>query len=166
MDKILGMVKDYAPGLATALGGPLAGAAVSAIAGKLGVEDTIEAVTGALQTAKPEELARLQEIDVKKLELQNAEMDSARKAHAEIATSANAHILEKLTMPLLALGTVSLAFLLIGVLIFSDIPDSQENIIIYALGFITSAATQVLSFYFGSSQGSKDKSEAMKAIKK
>ena len=28
---------------------------------------------------------------------------------------------------------------------------------IFALGFITSAATQVLSYYFGSSQGSKDK---------
>jgi len=32
------------------------------------------------------------------------------------------------------------------------------------LGFITSAATQVLSFYFGSSQGSKEKD--LKALKK
>lgn len=164
MDKILGLVKDYAPALATALGSPLAGAAVSAIAGKLGVEDTIEAVTSALQTASPEQMAKLQDIDVKKLELANADRDSARKAHMEIATNANVHILEKLTMPILALGTVALAFLLIGFLIFSDIPDSQENIIIFALGFITSAATQVLSFYFGSSQGSKDKD--LKGLKK
>lgn len=164
MDDILSIAKQYAPSLATALGGPLAGAAVSAIANKFGVEDTVEAVTSALKTASPEKLADLQNIDIKKLELQNAEMDSARKAHAEIATSANAHILEKLTMPILALGTVSLAFLLIGVLIVSDIPDSQENIIIFALGFITSAATQVLSFYFGSSQGSKDKD--LKGLKK
>ena len=67
-------------------------------------------------------------------------------------------------MPILALGTVSLAFLLIGILLFINIPDSQENIIIFALGFITSAATQVLSFYFGSSQGSKEKD--MKGFKK
>jgi hypothetical protein len=82
-----------------------------------------------------------------------------------IATSANALMLEKLTPPLLALGTVGLAFLLVGVLIFVNIPDSQENIIIYALGFITSAATQVLGFYFGSSQGSKDKSQALTSLK-
>ena len=164
MDKILGLVKDYAPALATALGSPLAGAAVSAIASKLGVEDTVEAVTSALQTASPEQMAKLQDIDVKKLELANADRDSARKAHMEIATNANVHILEKLTMPILALGTVALAFLLIGVLLFINIPDSQENIIIFALGFITSAATQVLSFYFGSSQGSKDKD--LKGLKK
>ena len=166
MDKILGLVKDYAPGLATALGGPLAGAAVSAIAGKFGVDDTIEAVTNALQTANPADLQKLQEIDLEKLKIDAADRDSARQAHMAIATSANVHILEKLTMPILALGTVALAFLLIGVLLFINIPDSQENIIIFALGFITSAATQVLSFYFGSSQGSKDKSDAMKAIKK
>lgn len=164
MDKLLDIVKDIAPGLATALGGPLAGAAVSAIAEKFGVEDTVEAVTNALQTANPEQLAKLQEIDLKKLELENADRDSARKAHMAIATSPDAHILEKLTMPILALGTVSLAFLLIGILLFINIPDSQENIIIFALGFITSAATQVLSFYFGSSQGSKEKD--MKALKK
>jgi hypothetical protein len=69
-------------------------------------------------------------------------------------------------MPLLALGTVGLAFVLIGILIFSNIPDSQENIVIFALGFITSAATQVLSFYFGSSQGSKDKSTQLNGLKK
>lgn len=164
MDKLLDIVKGVAPGLATALGGPLAGAAVSAIAEKFGVEDTVEAVASALQTANPEQLAKLQEIDLKKLELDNADRDSARKAHMAIATSPDAHLLEKLTMPILALGTVSLAFLLIGILLFINIPDSQENIIIFALGFITSAATQVLSFYFGSSQGSKEKD--MKALKK
>jgi len=67
-------------------------------------------------------------------------------------------------MPILALGTVALAFMLIGILLFINIPDSQENIIIFALGFITSAATQVLSFYFGSSQGSQEKD--MKGLKK
>lgn len=165
MDKLLDIVKGVAPGLATALGGPLAGMAVKAIAEKLGVEDTVEAVAAHL-TANPEAAAKLAEIDVRKLELENADRDSARKAHMAIATSPDAHWLEKLTMPILALGTVALAFLLIGILLFINIPDSQENIIIFALGFITSAATQVLSFYFGSSQGSKDKTEAAKVLKK
>ena len=89
----------------------------------------------------------------------------ARAAHLAIATNANVHWLEKLVLPILALGIVGVAFLLVGVLMFINIPDSQENIVIYALGFLTSAATQIISFYFGSSQGSKDKSELM-ALKK
>jgi len=63
------------------------------------------------------------------------------------------------------LGVVGLAFLLIAVLMFVDTPDNQQQLVIFALGFITSAAGQVLSFYFGSSQGSKDKSELMKGLK-
>ena len=156
MDLLLDLLKSAAPALATVVAGPMGGMAVKAIASKLGVEDTVEAVTQAIQ-ADPQAAQRLAEIDLEQFKLEVQDRDSARKAHAEIATSTNAHILEKLTMPLLALGTVGLSFTLIGVLIFSNIPDDQENIIIFALGFITSAATQVLSFYFGSSQGSKDK---------
>jgi hypothetical protein len=89
----------------------------------------------------------------------------ARAAHLAMATNANVHWLEKLVLPILALGIVGVAFALVGVLMFINIPDSQENIVIYALGFLTSAATQVISFYFGSSQGSKDKSDAL-ALKK
>jgi hypothetical protein len=165
MEALLSILKTAAPALATAVAGPLGGAAIKAIGEKLGVEDTVEAITQHL-TVNPEAAAKLAEIDLKKLELENADRDSARKAHMAIATSPDAHWLEKLTMPILALGTVSLAFLLIGILLFINIPDSQENIIIFALGFITSAATQVLSFYFGSSQGSKDKTELTKALKK
>ena len=113
-------------------------------------------------TANPEEALKLAEIDLKQFELEVQDRDSARKAHLAIATSPDAHWLEKLVVPILALGTVGLCFLLIGVLLFINIPDSQENIIIYALGFITSAAGQVLSYFFGSSQGSKDKNQALK----
>jgi hypothetical protein len=49
---------------------------------------------------------------------------------------------------------------------FVDTPDNQQQLVIFALGFITSAAGQVLSFYFGSSQGSKNKAEEMKGMLK
>lgn len=69
-----------------------------------------------------------------------------------------------MVVPILALGVVGLAFILIGVLMFVDTPDDQQQLVIFALGFITSAAGQVLSFYFGSSQGSKNKTEEMKGM--
>jgi hypothetical protein len=92
--------------------------------------------------------------------------DSARKAYAEVATSANATKYEKAVAPTLALGTVGLAFLFIGFLMWKDIPSDQQQIIIFALGFITSSAGQVLSFYFGSSQGSKDKTKELEGMMK
>jgi hypothetical protein len=67
---------------------------------------------------------------------------------------------------LTSMGVVGLAFCLIGVLMFVDTPNDQQQLVIFALGFITSAAGQVLSFYFGSSQGSKDKTEDMKGMVK
>lgn len=161
MNELMNLLKGAAPALATVIAGPLGGMAVKAIAEKLGVEDTVEAVTSHL-TANPEAALKLAEIDLKQFELEVQDRDSARKAHLAIATSPDAHWLEKLVVPILALGTVGLCFLLIGVLLFINIPDSQENIIIYALGFITSAAGQVLSYFFGSSQGSKDKNDALK----
>jgi hypothetical protein len=165
MDLLLDLLKSAAPALATVVAGPMGGMAVKAMAEKLGVSDTVEAVTQAIQ-ADPQAAQKLAEIDLEAFKLEVQDRDSARKAHVELATNANVPLLDKLTMPILALGTVGLAFVLIAVLIFRDVPESQENIIIFALGFITSAATQVLSFYFGSSQGSKDKSSQLNGLKK
>lgn len=81
----------------------------------------------------------------------------ARKMYMAMANKADAHWLEKLLVPMLALGTVSVAFVLVGAVMFINIPDSQENIVIFALGFVTATAGQVVGFYFGSSQGSKEK---------
>ena len=163
---LLNILKGAAPLLATAVAGPAGGAAVSWIAGKLGIPDsTIEGVTAAL-TGNPEMAMKLKELDLEYAKLDAADRDSARQAYAAVATSANASQLEKMVVPILALGVVGLAFLLIGVLMFKNVPTDQQQIIIFALGFITSAAGQVLSFYFGSSQGSKDKTEEIKGMLK
>jgi hypothetical protein len=109
------------------------------------------------------ELAQLQ-ADLDRFKAEVEDRDSARKAHAEVATSANSTKLDKAVVPLLALGVVGLAFLLIAILMFVDTPDNQQQLVIFALGFVTSAAGQVLSFYFGSSQGSKDKTKEMEGM--
>jgi len=166
MDTLLGLLKSAAPMLATAVAGPAGGAAVGWIADKLGIPDaTVEGVTAAL-TGNPEMAMKLKELDLEYAKLDAADRDSARQAYAAVATSANASQLEKMVVPILALGVVGLAFLLIGVLMFKNVPTDQQQIIIFALGFITSAAGQVLSFYFGSSQGSKDKTEEIKGMLK
>ena len=166
LDTLLGLLKGVAPVLATAVAGPAGGAAVGWIASKLGIpDDTIEGVTAAL-TSNPEMTMKLKELDLEYAKLDAQDRDSARKTYAEVATSENATKLDKAVVPLLALGTVALAFLFIGILIFIDVASDQQQMIIFALGFITSSAGQVLSFYFGSSQGSKDKTKEIEGLMK
>ena len=166
MDTLLGILKGVAPVLATAVAGPAGGAAVGWIASKLGIDDaTVEGVTQAL-TGNPEMALKLKELDLEYAKLETADRDSARKAYAAVATSEYATKLDKLVVPVLALGVVGLAFALIAVLMFVNTPQDQQQLIIFALGFITSAAGQVLSFYFGSSQGSKDKNKEIQEMLK
>ena len=165
MNELFNILKGIAPTLATAVAGPLGGATVTALASKFGVSDSIDAVAKAI-AGDPQAAEKLQELELEYAKLDAQDRDSARKAYAAVATSENATKLEKLVVPVLALGVVGLAFGLIGVLMFVDTPNDQQQLVIFALGFITSAAGQVLSFYFGSSQGSKDKTEDMKGMVK
>jgi hypothetical protein len=166
MDSLLSILKGIAPVLATAVAGPAGGAAVGWIASKLGIDDTtVEGVTQAL-TGSPELTMKLKELDLEYAKLEQQDRDSARQAYAAVATSEHATKLDKAVVPILALGTVALAFLFIGFLIFIDVAPDQQQMIIFALGFITSSAGQVLSFYFGSSQGSKDKTKELEGMMK
>jgi len=95
------------------------------------------------------------------LEAHVKEMDSARKRETEIATSEFAPTINKIVTPILALGTVALTFILFLVIIFVEVNTQSKDILIYVLGALTSAMTMVLGYYFGSSAGSKEKSQQL-----
>ena len=70
--------------------------------------------------------------------------------------------------PVLALSILLLTFVLFGVVMFdgSPVESSRKDILIYVLGVLSAIASQIVSYYFGSSQSSKDKTDALKeAIK-
>jgi hypothetical protein len=118
--------------------------------------------------AKAEAQAKLMEMaqrgQLAELEAMTKEMDSARRREIEIAVSANAPFINKIVTPILALGTVTLTFILFLVIIFVDVNTQSKDILIYVLGALTSAMTMVLGYYFGSSQGSKEKSQQLDEI--
>ena len=94
MDKLLDLVKGVAPTLATALGGPLAGAAVGMLADKLGVpEKTVEAVTAAL-VSNPANLEKLKEMELEFYKIDAQDRNSARNREIEIA-KADVHFITK-----------------------------------------------------------------------
>ena len=118
--------------------------------------------------AKAEAQAKLMEMAQKgqlaELEAMGKEMQSARDREIQIATSSAAPMLNKIVTPVLALGTVGLTFILFGVIIFVDVDAESKDILIYVLGALTSAVTMVLGYYFGSSAGSKEKSQQLDEI--
>lgn len=165
MDTLVGLLKTAAPTVATALTGPAGGAVVSMIAKQFGVEDTVEAVTKHLQ-ANPDDAIKLKELDLKELEVHAKDRDSARIREVELAKSEHAPYINKIVTPVLALGVMALSFSLFATLIFVEVKPEAKDILIYILGVLSAAVMQVLTYYFGSSQGSKEKDEKIKGLLK
>ena len=164
MDELLGILKGLAPAVATIVGGPLGGLAVTALASKFGVADDVAAVAKAI-AGDPEAATKLAEIDLRQFQAESADRDSARQRESAVA-AAGGSSLAQMVVPILALGTVSLTFVFIGLLLFKVIDTAQQQLVIFALGYATAAAQQVLSYYFGSSKSSQDKTVALqKALK-
>jgi hypothetical protein len=159
MDTLLNLLKGFAPTLATAAMGPAGGAVLSLIAGKLGVADTVAEVTAAL-SADPLAGKKMRELDLEYAQMDKEDRDSARTREVEMAKAGAGHFAQ-LVVPILALGTVALTFVFIGILVFKKIDNEQQQLVIFALGYATAAAQQVLSYYFGSSKSSQDKTVAM-----
>lgn len=89
----------------------------------------------------------------------------ARNNQSRIQESEHTSWLAKNVHPILALGIVGLTFTIYFWIIYRGWGDIEETgmkeIIIYILGALTTISTQVAAYFFGSSQGSKDKQKAL-----
>ena len=113
------------------------------------------------------ELQKLEESgELKKIEAQFADKDSARKREMAISTSEHSPWLNKIITSLLALGIVGLAFALFAVILFLEVTPANKDILIFLLGNLTTLVGPVCSYYFGSSVGSKDKTEEIRELMK
>jgi hypothetical protein len=150
MNELLSLLKGIAPALATAVAGPLGGAAVTALASKFGVADSVEAVATAI-AGDPQAAQKLAELELEYAKLDSADRDSARKRESEIATSATAPWYSKMVTPALALGMFILWGTVNILLLQNSIPDGMREIIIRMLGSLDAANMLILSYYFGNS---------------
>ena len=115
-----------------------------------------------------EELMKLKleenKLDLEELGMRLKDTGSARDREVQIATSKEAPLLNKLITPILALAILLITLALFSVVMFQESPvdSSRKDILIYILGVLSAISTQIVSYYFGSSQGSKDKSDQLK----
>jgi hypothetical protein len=159
-------LKTLAPMLGTALGGPLGGAAAAFIADKLGLENkTIEAVSEVLNSGKmsPDQIAniKLAEIDFKKfLETNKIKMEEIaaadRNSAREMLKTTRSYVPATLTFIITAGYFVTL----IGMMTkFFTVADSQVMLIM--LGQLGTAWGVAIAFWFGTTSGSRDKTDIL-----
>ena len=150
MNDLLNLLKGIAPTLATAVAGPLGGAAVTALASKFGVSDSVEAVAKAI-TTDPAAAQKLQELELEYAKLDAADRADARKAEVTMATSENVPVLNKSVTPMLAVGVFAFWGLVQWFLVNHTVPTEMREIVIRLLGQLDAAFMMVLTYYFGAS---------------
>lgn len=161
------IVSTVAPGIATALGGPLAGVAIRTLSQVLlGTADgSPEAVEKAVLAADPSALLQLKQaelqfqkdmktLDIDLSKIDAADRDSARKREADTRSWAPAVLATVLVLGFFGVT----AALLSG---YAIIPKEYEMVVGGLVGTLGSGVIQVLNYYFGSSAGSAAKTDAL-----
>lgn len=120
---------------------------------------------------KFEQMVKKAELQLKEEELQFErekaylqDTQSARETYARVSTSEGAPFINKVFPSVLAFTTVILTFILFYYFAKGNLEGSQKDIVIYILGVLSTITTQIFAFYFGSSAGSKEKTEILKKL--
>ena len=170
LSKIGGLLGQLAPTIATAIGGPIAGMAVKALAGALGLSQdaSSEDVETALINATPEQLAAIKKVDADfKVQMKELDIDLERIAAGDRDSARNMQMHTNDWIPRAMAIMVTFGFFgILTWLLTKGVPPTGSETLIYMLGALGTAWTGIVQFYFGSSAGSKAKTDALVAGEK
>lgn len=148
-----------APTLATALGGPFAGAATKFIANKfLGSKDATEVdISDFISLASPEELLEVKNADNEfKLEMEKLGVDVFKIESEDKKNARKEHKLS--SMP--AIISVALTLFVIGIvyaLFYTAPPEAAENVLFMLLGVVIKEWSNSMHYWFGTTRSSNEK---------
>ena len=171
------IVKTVAPTIGTALGGPLAGLGVKALSeALLGKEDGTEAeVAAAVAGANPDQLLAMKKADqdfaikMKELDIDLdkafiADTSDARHVFAQDKGVFRLGIVILVTFGIIMCAVLWGSFeLMTGGITIKDVAivATVSGLVGTVVGYVAANAQQVVSYFFGSSRGSADKTAAM-----
>lgn len=156
-----------APILGTVIGGPvgtLAGAAITALADALGTKPTPEAVAEAAEKNP----AIVQRVEVEQAPSMVAELQ-ARLADVQDARAQTLQLAGQNSLISWGAPTVSV-IVLVGFVVLSllamkpSLAGTNENVTLYLLGAWQSLVVGVVNYWVGSSAGSKQSGDAVRAL--
>lgn len=154
--EILGKV---APTLVKAAGGSLGGLAVSVLTSALGIEPNEDALEKKVATLTADDLLKLKEaenkfvLDMRKLDLDFDKIDIEDRANARAREIALKDWMPKA----LGITVIILYACTIAALMFLKIPEPNRDMMNQMAEILKMAVIMILSYYFGSSAGSRAK---------
>ena len=169
MKAIGGLLAQIAPTIATAIGGPVAGMATKALSNALfGHQDAPDdEIQAALLNATPEQLSTIKKIDADfKAKMKELDIDLERIASQDRDSARNMQIHTNDWIPRVLALLITVGFF--GILVWmltKGMPATGTEALLMMLGALGTAWTGVVNFYYGSSAGSKAKTDAMSELR-
>lgn len=162
------IVKTVAPWIGTALGGPLGGLAVEAVANALGVsEKTQDAVKQALGGATPEQMLALKQAD-QQFALQMQALGFKQIADLEAIAAGDRksaremQVANKSTVPALLTWLLVGAFITTMTALFTiTVPASNREVLVYMVGQLSGFAAAAVAFWLGTTRQSENKTNLL-----
>ena len=163
--KLKNILAGIAPQLAHALGGPLAGAAVSQISRViLGSPDGDDQVLiDAIERATPEQLVELQKAEQEfQLALRHANLEEQRIDAADRGSARRRQVdMQDWTPSVIGALIILGFFIVLGAMVARRLPEGTETEFSIMLGALATMTAAVVNYFFGSSAGSKEKTRLM-----
>lgn len=171
--EVLGVVAKIAPSIGAAIGGPLGYSAVTALEAAFGIntsgttEDKQSALVAAISGATPDQMLAIKKADqeyaiqMQALGFKNEEAlaalvtsdrDSARKREIEVKDN---------TPKILAYAITLGFFSILVFMLFAAVPAGSRDILNVMLGTFGTGWAGVVSYYFGSSASSAEKTKLL-----
>jgi hypothetical protein len=172
-DDIKGYVGKFAPWVATALGGPLAGSGVKVLCDALGLDPNTTKpedidklfkqgqLTGeqlvALKKAEHDFQIQMQTLNINSIQelerIASNDRDSARKREMAV---------RDWTPQILAYGVTIGFFGVLSYMLHKVVPEGSKDVLNVMLGSLGTSWVSVINYYFGSSAGSDRKTDIIK----
>ena len=163
-----GILATIAPTIASALGGPLAGMATTALISGLGLapDTSHDQVMQAIAGATPEQLLKIKEVDAQLvLDLKKLDVDVLKIKAGDTADARNREIQTKDWTPRIIAGLIIGLYIGVQVAVFHTVVDpTMRDFVMRSMGTLDAAVGLVLSYYFGSSTGSAAKTEQLTTV--
>ena len=159
---VLGTV---APLIGTALGGPFGGLAGSLLSKALGTSDP-KAMEAAITSTDPDILLKLKQADNEFQEhLKQLGIDEQKLAFDDTANARAREVSVHDKTPMILAFSITVGFFsALGFMLWNGKPAVGGDALLVMLGSLGTAWAAIVSYYFGSSAGSADKSAAINKI--
>jgi hypothetical protein len=174
----LGVVEKLAPTIATCVGGPLAGGAISALESVFGLtpkpdattDDRQSAIAAAISGATPEQLAAMRKAD------QDYSARMAEAGFKDVETLASLSVQDRVSArnmqsttrsmmpPVLASAIIAGSLAAAGAILSGKVSyanTTEATMVGTVIGYLFSEAKAVLAFYFGSTRDTEQANELL-----